>query len=92
MDCHDNTGVTECVSCSSCGPINEVSLPLEPETCALVDAVTWGQICEPNAAMEVLKPPGPVNFKASNAADAWDKWAARFSNYFKASEPKKKRR
>ena len=46
----------------------------------MVDVVTWCQISEPNAAMEVLKPPGPMNFKASNAADAWDKWAARFSN------------
>ena len=56
----------------------------------MVDAVTWCQISEPNAAMEVLKPPEPMNFKASNTADAWDKWAARFSNYFKAAELKKK--
>ena len=45
---------------------------------------------KPNAHMEVLKPPGPMNFKASDAADTWDKWAARFSNYFKAAELKKK--
>ena len=29
-----------------------------------------------------------MNFKASNAANARDKWAARFSNYFKVSELK----
>ena len=57
----------------------------------MVDAVTWCQISKPNAAMEVLKSPGPMNFKASNAANAWDKWVAQFSNYFKASELKNKR-
>lgn len=39
--------------------------------------------------MEVLKPPGPMNFKANNAADTWDKWLAQFMNYFKAAELKK---
>ena len=29
-------------------------------------------------------------FTASNAVDAWDKWAARFPKYFKAAELKKK--
>ena len=36
--------------------------------------------------MDILKPPGPMNFNAANAADAWDKWAAGFKNYFKAAE------
>ena len=42
--------------------------------------------------MEVLKPPSPMNFKAKNTADAWDRWEARFRNYHKAAELKKKDR
>ena len=42
--------------------------------------------------MEVLKPPAPMNFKAQNCADAWDKWETRWCNYFKAAELGKKDR
>ena len=31
-----------------------------------------------------------MNLTAANVADAWDKWAARFKNYFKAAELMKK--
>ena len=40
--------------------------------------------------MDVLKPPGRMDFKASNVADAWDKWSARFRNHHTAAELKKK--
>ncbi len=43
-----------------------------------------------SSKMDFLKPPAPMNFKASNVADAWDKWSARFRNYHTAAELKKK--
>ena len=42
--------------------------------------------------MEMLKPPGPMDFKPADVADAWDKWDRRFRNYFKVAELKKKDR
>ena len=39
--------------------------------------------------MEVVKSLEAMNFKADNTADVWDRWEARFCNYFKASDLKK---